>query len=149
MSCMNKNSFSYLFPFETTVTFSLPFCPGWNTQCSTEYKQWEWTFFIFFCLWRENSQSSSLSSHLQTNTGCALQFKESPEHTHLSISDEDCYGRWDIIIQKLESAADTEPDNEKPNLSRIILASKTEARSLIRRDGKLISDSYFPLYITW
>lgn len=84
---------------------------------------------------------------MQTNTGCALQFKESPEHTHVSISDEDCYGRWDIIVQKLESAADTEPDNEKPNLSRIILASKTEARSLIR-DGKLISDSYFPLYIT-
>lgn len=70
---------------------------------------------------------------------------------HLSISNEDYYGMWNIIIQKLESAADTKPDNKKQDLSRIsteIFPSKTEARILIRRDCKLISDSHFRLYLT-
>lgn len=52
-------------------------------------------------------------------------------------SHEDCYGIWNNITQKLESAADTKPDDEKQNFGRVrieILPSQTEARSLMRRD---------------
>ena len=143
MSYMNKSSIDYLFLIEITVIFSLPFCLGQNKKPSGENGH-----SLFFSA-MEGKQSSSLNSkHLQTNTNCALQFKESPKHIYLSTPDEDCYGMWNIIIQKLESAADTKPDNEKQNFSRIILPSKTGARSLIRKDRKLISDSHFQLYIT-
>lgn len=96
---MNKNSFNYLFPTEIII-FS---CLLARTKPSGENGH-----SLFFSAYGgEDSQSSSLNLTFADKYQLCLQFKESPKHIHLSISDEDCYGMWNIIIQKLESAADT------------------------------------------
>lgn len=144
---MNKDYF-ISFQSESLVFLLRIFLQWWNTRATLRVRVA--ILFLFSAPKRESHSSSLNPKHLQTEINHALQWLESPKCIHLSISDEDCCGMWNIIIQKLESAPDTKPDNEKWDLSRVrrnMHSSRREARGLMRRDCKLISHLHLRLYV--